>query len=155
MKRLTAKPPFQNVTFIVKQEFANLKPQCFTNFVCEICRKRTPEAGYLLPVIFFAYSRMLSQNSGGISRAAAMPRLRVDSSASARTSVNIRAMRSFSLRWTYISPSPSSNHARETLNLSQISEIVRSVNGFLPEHRADMCGCVKCNVSANSVCVRC
>ena len=80
-----------------------------------------------------------------------MPRLRVDSSASARTSVNIKAMRSFSLRWTYISPSPSSNHARETLNSRQISEIVRSLGIFEPEQTADTNGWLKLMVSANFV----
>ena len=80
-----------------------------------------------------------------------MPRLRVDSSASARTSVNIKAMRSFSLRWTYISPSPSSSQASETLNSRQISEIVRSLGIFEPEQTADTNGWLKLMVSANFV----
>lgn len=64
----------------------------------------------------------------------------VDSSASDRTSANIRAMRSFSLRWTYISPSPVSSHARDTLNSRQMSEIVRSLGTFEPEQIAETNG---------------
>ena len=67
-----------------------------------------------------------------------MPRLRVDSSASASTSLNSMAIRSFSLRWTYIGSVPSRSHASDTPNTRQMSEMVRSLGFFTPEQRPEI-----------------
>ena len=72
--------------------------------------------------------------SGGRAIKREMKRFRKESSASDMISVTSRASSSFALRWTYISPSPSSSQASETLNSRQISEIVRSVGTYVPEH---------------------